>query len=69
MTAGGSPTSGLVRIERRRSAAIARHDTAWLATLYSLDLGAIAANISGWIVRRCDGRWQLVAVEGTPVAS
>ena len=34
----------LVRLERRRSAAIARHDTAWLATLYSPDLRAIAAN-------------------------
>ena len=35
---------GLVRLERRRSAAIAKHDTAWLATLYASDFSGIAAN-------------------------
>jgi Domain of unknown function (DUF4440) len=34
----------LVRLERRRSAAIAAHDTGWLATLYASDFKGIVAN-------------------------
>ena len=34
----------LLRLERRRSAAIAAHDTAWLATLYAPDFQGVAAN-------------------------
>ena len=34
----------LVRLERRRSASIAKHDTAWLSTLYAPDFSGIAAN-------------------------
>lgn len=34
----------VLRLERRRSAAIAAHDTAWLATLYARGFSAIAGN-------------------------
>jgi len=37
----------LVRVERRRSAAIAAHDTGWLATLYAPDFRTVAANGQG----------------------
>jgi hypothetical protein len=34
----------LLRLERRRSAAIASHDTIWLATVYAKDFRGVAAN-------------------------
>jgi ketosteroid isomerase-like protein len=34
----------IVRLERRRSAAISAHDTAWLATLYAPDFQGVAAS-------------------------
>lgn len=34
----------LLAIERERSAAIARHDTAWLATVYAPDFAGVVAN-------------------------
>jgi ketosteroid isomerase-like protein len=34
----------LLALERERSAAIARHDTAWLATLYASDFRGVVAN-------------------------
>jgi ketosteroid isomerase-like protein len=34
----------ILALERERSSAIARHDTAWLATLYAPDFAGVAAN-------------------------
>ena len=34
----------VVRLERRRSAAIAAHDTAWLATVYAREFRGVVAN-------------------------
>jgi uncharacterized protein (TIGR02246 family) len=40
----GQSGRAIIRLERARSAAIARHDTAWLSTVYASDLRAVAAN-------------------------
>ncbi|MFL5542551.1 MAG: nuclear transport factor 2 family protein [Longimicrobiaceae bacterium] len=42
----------ILALERERSAAIARHDTAWLATLYAPDFRGVVAN--GRRVSRAD---------------